>query len=77
MQLKASGVVPGVPDLILMWKGKAYGFEFKTITGTVSHAQMQVHEAWKEQGIEVKVIRSVEEFKHSIGGIITHTVQEK
>ena len=70
MQLKASGVVAGVPDMLLMWKGRAYGFEFKTPTGVLSPAQKEVHEAWTSQGINVFVVRSFEQFRELIEKII-------
>jgi hypothetical protein len=41
-QLKASGVVAGVPDMLLVWKGSVYAFEFKTETGVLSDAQKEV-----------------------------------
>jgi hypothetical protein len=69
-QLKASGVVPGIPDLILLNRGKCYGIEMKTSTGTLSDKQIKVHESWKQQGIEVFVIRTFEEFKELIIKII-------
>ena len=71
MQLKASGVVAGVPDFVLLWKGKAYGFELKTPTGTVSDAQAAVHFAWRGQGVDVFVVRSVEEFKNLFTKILS------
>lgn len=70
MQLKASGVVAGVPDMCLVWKGRMYGIEFKTLTGTLSTAQKEVHEAWAAQGIIVHVVRSFEQFKELIQKII-------
>jgi hypothetical protein len=71
MQLKASGVVPGVPDLVLLWKGRAYGFELKTPTGKVSEAQEAVHFAWKGQGVQVEVVRSVDQFKNILSKILS------
>lgn len=62
-QAKAKGVVPGIPDVILIWKGRAYAWEFKTPIGRVSPAQEDVHAAWQLQGIGVQVVRSVEEFQ--------------
>lgn len=61
MQLKASGVIAGVPDLILLWSGKAYGIEVKTPDGYLSPKQKVIHETWKNNGIEVIVCRSSEE----------------
>ena len=62
MQLKASGVIAGIPDIILLWQGKAYGFEFKTLTGHLSPAQEKIHSTWKNNGIPVYVIRDAEVF---------------
>lgn len=69
--LKASGVVAGIPDCVFIWKGRVYGFEFKTDTGTVSPAQVAVHQAWAAQGVQVWVVRSFEQFKQIIEKIIT------
>ncbi|MDM1049351.1 hypothetical protein HX018_14000 [Sphingobacterium hotanense] len=59
---KASGVVAGIPDMILVHHGRCYGFELKTETGTVSQAQNEVHQVWKEDGTPVYLIRSLEEY---------------
>lgn len=63
MQFKASGVIAGVPDLLFIWDGHTYGFEVKTQSGTVSKVQSDLHAIWKENGIKVKVVRSLEEFQ--------------
>ena len=70
MQMKASGVVPGIPDLILINKGKTYGIELKTTIGKLSDKQIKVHESWGNQNIEVFVIRTFEEFKELIIKIV-------
>ncbi|MGV6945017.1 VRR-NUC domain-containing protein [Sphingobacterium kyonggiense] len=77
MQLKASGVVAGIPDCILINHGKAYGFEFKTPTGTVSPVQKQVHQTWSEDGTPVWVIRTFEEFTVAITSLIGNPVKRK
>lgn len=61
MNLKATGLVAGQPDMCLIWKGKAYGFELKTDTGRLSDQQIKVHEAWQSQNTPVYIIRSVEQ----------------
>lgn len=70
MQLKASGVIAGVPDILMVWLGKTYAFEFKTLTGTVSPQQTAVHIAWANQGIIVKIIRTLEQWKDELKAII-------
>ncbi len=70
MQFKASGVIAGIPDLLFIWNGKTYGFEVKTLTGTVSKVQSDLHSIWEANGISVKVVRSLEEFKHAFLAIL-------
>jgi hypothetical protein len=61
MKLKATGLTPGIPDMILLWAGKAYGFEFKTTIGQLSQSQRAIHATWISNGIPVYVVRSCEE----------------
>ena len=70
MQLKASGVVAGIPDCILVHCGRCYGFEFKTLTGKVSPVQEKVHQAWSNDGTPVYIIRTIEEFQEIINSIL-------
>ena len=70
--LKEEGLQVGVPDLVLMYNGTAYGLELKTDKGSTSDSQNKVHKAWKEQGIEVYVVRSFEEFKELIDKIVSN-----
>ena len=68
--LKDEGLQTGVPDLVLMYNGKAYGIELKTNTGTLSDKQVKVHEAWKKQRIDTFIVRTFEEFKELIQNIV-------
>ena len=70
MQFKASGVIAGVPDLLFIWNGQTYGFEVKTLTGTVSKVQSDLHSIWEANGISVKVVRSLEEFQPAFLAIL-------
>lgn len=63
--LKATGVTAGVPDLLCLYR-RPVGIEVKTPTGTVSLAQTRLHEIWRANGIEVYVVRSVDEFKELV-----------
>lgn len=67
---RASGVVSGIPDMILTHRGRTYGFELKTETGVVSAEQQKVHSVWMEDGTPVYVIRSFEEFLPIIEQIV-------
>jgi hypothetical protein len=68
--LKAKGVVAGVPDYVINYKGKTYYFELKTEIGTISPSQKKVHESLKKQGFEVRIIRSLKEFINEFNKII-------
>lgn len=70
MQFKASGVIAGVPDLLFIWNGQTYGFEVKTLTGTVSKVQSDLHAIWEANGISVKVVRELWEFQVHFKAII-------
>lgn len=70
MQFKASGLVPGIPDLIFVWHGKTYGLEGKTATGSLSPAQIRVHEAWTPHVEKIFVWRTAIELYNIVKEII-------
>lgn len=71
-QLKASGVVAGIPDMLFVWRGKVYAYEFKDGKGRVSDAQAVVHQAWQKQGVKTEIIRSLEQFKAAVMPLLVH-----
>lgn len=71
MQLKASGVIAGVPDMLLLWGGRIYAFELKTTIGVVSPAQKELHQIWARHGVTVHIVRSLEEFQLLLNTITT------
>jgi|SRR5690606_5516139 len=70
MQLKASGVIAGIPDLLFVWGGAVHAFELKTSAGTVSDEQKKVHAAWLAQGVKVHIVRDFETFKKLFNEIV-------
>ena len=70
MQLKASGLVAGVPDMLFVCRGTVYGLEFKTETGVVSSEQNAVHAAFAGQGVKTYIVRSEEQFWAIVKSII-------
>ena len=54
--LKSLGVTAGVPDLILIRGGKAYGLELKAHGGHLSPAQRTAHVLMRAAGAEVEVV---------------------
>lgn len=67
-QLKASGLTPGIPDILIVWP-ELIGCEFKTPTGIISPAQQKIHAIWRERGIRVEIVRTIEEWKKLIGSL--------
>jgi len=60
---------PGVPDRIILYKGKTYFREIKTIDGKVSSEQVREIIRMKLQGVDVDIIfgrNQVDEFVKSI-----------
>jgi hypothetical protein len=69
-QLKAMGVVAGVPDLEFHFWKRTFFLECKTPTGTVSKDQIKIHNILDEHGFRVFVFRSKKEFQDIIYAII-------
>ena len=67
---KAMGMVPGVSDTIFLWAGKALLIEFKTPTGRQSAKQKEWQARAEAQGFRYYIVRSLEDFKQLIEGII-------
>lgn len=58
---KAMGMKAGVPDLLLVWRGRPWWVELKDEEGYVSEAQAGVHtDLLLAGGTEVQVLRSLE-----------------
>ncbi len=52
---------PGTPDLFVVERNRHYWIEVKTPTGTVSPTQKEQHTELQDCGMEVIVVRSVED----------------
>lgn len=55
------GVVPGMPDLMILHDGRAFGLELKAGKGKTSDAQERAHEALGRALIPVAVVRRLDE----------------
>lgn len=56
---KACGLKPGIPDLVLLHKGRAWGIELKSPKGRLSVDQIRTHELLKMAGMTTMVAYSV------------------
>ena len=68
--IKSLGVVPGVADLNWLYKGVFYGIELKTPTGSQTKTQREWERVITQQGGIYVLIRSLEEFKEFVGGVV-------
>lgn len=59
---KATGVVSGVADSCLLWRGTAIFIEFKTETGRQSNAQIVWQGIVTDSGYQYYIIRSLSGF---------------
>ncbi len=59
--LRATGLTPGVPDLLLLYRG-IHAFEFKSEKGILSPVQEKIHAIWLKNGIKVYVIKNQFDF---------------
>lgn len=72
-QLKASGVIAGIPDMPFIWGGKIYAFEFKVGRNGLSDVQKEVQRIWQENGVTWFTIYDQENFQSIFISIITKT----
>lgn len=71
MKAKATGLVPGVFDLLFYWKGVLYCFDIKVGRDHLSDEQLKFNSAIVLQGGVCYVIRSQPEFEDIIKKILT------
>lgn len=69
--LKATGVLPGVSDLVLLHKGRAIFIEVKTELGRQSTSQWEFQRAIEAQGFPYWLVRSAAETLDLIDKITT------
>jgi hypothetical protein len=59
--LIGQGVVPGIPDLMILFNGTAAGMELKAGRGATSDSQDKVHVRFARAGIPIAIIRTLDE----------------
>lgn len=58
---RAMGVKAGVPDLVFIHAGHAFGLELKSDEGQLSIAQRAMQAELREAGMRIETVRSVDE----------------
>lgn len=56
--MKHQGLTPGVPDLILIHGGRAFGLELKSKDGKLEDSQRDTFPKLREAGMRIEVARS-------------------
>ena len=56
-----SGLMPGAPDLVAVKHGRVLFLEVKTEKGKVSAKQSEVHDLLRLHGMEVRVVRNIDD----------------
>lgn len=58
VNLKRQGVVAGIPDLVLIYRGKAFGLELKAKNGSLQDSQRDTFPKLQGAGMRIEVARS-------------------
>lgn len=69
-RLKAMGMVSGVADMTLLYKGRAYFLEFKIPIGKQSDKQKEWEQLIISQGFRYVIIRSIDDFLGFINSVV-------
>jgi hypothetical protein len=64
--LKGLGLKAGVPDILIVHRGRAWWIELKSVKGSVSAVQNSVHGALSDAGCDVKVCRTLDDVRASL-----------
>jgi VRR-NUC domain len=59
--LRSMGVVPGVPDIIIIHNGKVFGLELKTDNGRLTDIQRETLETMQRAGANVAVVYGLDQ----------------
>jgi hypothetical protein len=70
-KFKATGLIAGVADMILLWKAKTYFFEFKFENGKQSQSQKEFQYNVTNQGFDYYLVKDADEFKIIFTKIVT------
>lgn len=66
-RMKRQGLKPGIPDVLVVYQGRAIFIEMKRPGGRLSPAQKTMHERITSAGGVVEVCRSVDEVEAFVG----------
>lgn len=67
-RLKAKGVKPGWPDILIIWRGRAFTIELKAPNGRLSESQKIRQPMIRQAGAPVAICRRIEEVEGTLHG---------
>jgi hypothetical protein len=68
-ELSRMGVVPGVPDFLILWQGKLHGIDAKSRTGPLSENQkLRMSEFEQHGGLMAGAFRTLEQLEDTLTG---------
>jgi len=67
VNLKRQGVKAGIPDIVIVYQGGAYGLELKAKAGSISDSQKVTFPKLRAAGMRIEVARSLPEAVGLIG----------
>lgn len=77
IRAKEAGIKDGVPDVLIVYEGRAHHIELKTARGTLTEAQRRTMPLLEKAGAKVAVARSLEDVQAllALWGIPTREVK--
>lgn len=66
---KANGMLPGWPDIIVLWQGRTLAMEVKAEGNSLTPAQKVIRAEIEAQGIPYSVVRSRADVDEFLGGL--------
>lgn len=69
MNLKRQGALAGIPDIILVWRGQAFGLELKSAAGKLSPSQIDTFSRLRICGMKTWVARTHDEAIAAVSGM--------
>ncbi|MGE5510494.1 MAG: VRR-NUC domain-containing protein [Bacteroidota bacterium] len=60
-KLSGMGVVAGIPDLILIVRGRVFALELKSLNGRISKVQLAMHERLRAAGVTIAVSHGLDQ----------------
>lgn len=58
VNMKRQGLTPGIPDLLIVYRGKVFGLELKSQSGAMTDSQKTMFPKLRTAGMRIEIARS-------------------